>query len=190
MVEECRELLLTVSLQETDTDRWVWLSDQIGGYTVRGVYDMLTSQEQPHIRQNNELIWHKQVPLKVSVLAWRLLRDRLPTKDNLENRGIIPMEARLCVTGCGHVEDVPHMFLSCPFFGSLWPMVWAWLGVEGVDSHATPDHFMQFIQYAGGLKSRRSLFHLIWLQCVWVLWNERNDRLFCGFSVIWLPCGG
>jgi len=37
---------------------------------------------------------------------------------------------------------------------------------------------MQFIQYAGGLKSCRSLFHLIWLQCVWVLWNDRNDRLF------------
>ncbi|PNY16833.1 hypothetical protein L195_g013560 [Trifolium pratense] len=29
------------------------------------------------------LIWHKQVPLKVPVLAWRLLRDRLPTKSNL-----------------------------------------------------------------------------------------------------------
>jgi len=115
----------------------------------------------------------KQVPLKVSVLAWRLLRDRLPTKANLTNRGIIPIEARLCVTGCGHVED-------CPFFGALWPMVRAWLGVEGVDSHAIPDHFMQFIQYASGLKSRRSLFHLIWLQCVWVLWNDRNDRLFRG----------
>jgi len=37
----------------------------------------------------------------------------------------------------------------------------AWLGVEGVDSHVIPDHFMQFIHYAGGLKSRRSLFHLI-----------------------------
>jgi len=45
-------------------------------------------------------------------------------------------------------------------------MVRAWLGVEGVDSHAISDHFLQFIQYVGGLKSRRSLFHLIWLQCV------------------------
>ncbi|RHN50941.1 hypothetical protein MtrunA17_Chr6g0463021 [Medicago truncatula] len=57
-------------------------------------------------------------------------------------------------------------------------MVRAWLGVEGVDSHVISDHFVQFIEYAGGLKSRRSLFHLIWLQCVWVLWNEWNDRLF------------
>jgi len=158
----------------------VWLSDQSGGYIVRGVYDMLTSQDRPHIHQSLELIWHKQVPLKVTVLAWRLLRDRLPTKDNLASRGIIPMEARLCVTGCSFVEDVTHMFLTCPFFGALWSMVRAWLGVDEVDSHAIPDHFMQFIQYAGGLTARRSFFHLIWLQCVWVLWNERNDRLFRG----------
>jgi len=71
------------------------------------------------------------------------------------------MEARLCVTGYGHVEDVSHMFLSCPIFSALWPMVRAWLGVEGVDSHAISDHFMKFIEYAGGLKSRRSLFQLI-----------------------------
>jgi hypothetical protein len=36
-----------------------------------------------------DLIWHRQVPLKVSIFAWRLLRDRLPTKTNLVVRGII-----------------------------------------------------------------------------------------------------
>jgi hypothetical protein len=29
------------------------------------------------------------VPLKVSIFAWRLLQDRLPTKSNMLNRGII-----------------------------------------------------------------------------------------------------
>jgi hypothetical protein len=118
LVEECRALLLTVFLQDSVPDRWVWLPDQRGGYSVRGVYDMLTSQEQPQLHSSMELIWHNQVPLKVSILAWRLLRDRLPTKGNLANRGIIPMEGRFCVSGCGHVEDVNHLFLSCPF--CLW----------------------------------------------------------------------
>jgi hypothetical protein len=132
-------------LQESSVDRWLWLPDQIGGYSVCGVYNMLTSQEQPHLHPNMELIWHKQVPLKVSILAWRLLRDRLPTKANLANFGVIPVEARLCVIGCGHVEDVNHMFLSCPIFGALWPLVRAWLGVEGVDSQTISKHFSLFI---------------------------------------------
>jgi hypothetical protein len=53
-----------------------------------------------------------------------------------------------------------------------------WLGVVGVDPQHMADHLLQFIQYAGSLKSRRSLFQMIWLQCIWVLWNERNDRIF------------
>ncbi|XP_039682874.1 uncharacterized protein [Medicago truncatula] len=163
---------------ESVSDRWLWLPDQGGGYSVRGVYDMLTSQEQPQLHSSMDLIWHKQVPLKVSILAWRLLRNGLPTKGNLANRGIISMERRLCVSGCGHDEDVNHLFLSCPFFGALWSLVREWLGVVGVDSQSMTDHFLQFIQYAGSLKSRRSFFHLIWLQCIWVLWNERNDRVF------------
>jgi hypothetical protein len=178
LVEECRDFFLPVSLQESVTDRWLWLPNQDGGYTVRGVYDTLTSQEQPQLHQNMELIWHKQVPIKVSILAWRLLRDRLPTKHNLANRGILPLEARLCVSGCGNVEDVNHLFLSCPTFSALWPLVRAWLGVVGVDSQSTSDHFLQFINYAGCSRGRRSFFHLIWLLCVSVLWNERNDRIF------------
>jgi hypothetical protein len=106
------------------------------------------------------------------------LKNRLPTKSNLADRGVISVEDRLCVTGCGHVEDANHMFLSCPIFGALWPMVRQWLGVDGVDCHVISDHFVQFIEYAGVLKARRSLFHLIWLQCVWIVWNERNDRCF------------
>ncbi|PNY01082.1 glutamate-gated kainate-type ion channel receptor subunit GluR7 [Trifolium pratense] len=37
--------------------------------------------------------------------AWRLLRDRLPTKVNLVFRGIISLEARSCVAGCGGMKS-------------------------------------------------------------------------------------
>ncbi|AET04046.1 hypothetical protein MTR_8g079590 [Medicago truncatula] len=75
--------------------------------------------------------------------------DRLPTKENLANRGIIPVEGRLCATGCGCVQNVNHLFLSCPNFGALWPLVREWLGVEAVDPQHILDHFLQFIHYAG-----------------------------------------
>ena len=52
----------------------------------------------------SDLVWHNQVPLKVSIFAWRLLHDRLPTKSNLVIRDIISSESRFCVFGCGQVE--------------------------------------------------------------------------------------
>jgi hypothetical protein len=39
-------------------------------------------------------------------------------------------------------------------------------------------HFIQFIYEAGELNVRRSFLQFIWLLCAWVVWNERNHRLF------------
>jgi len=178
LLEECRLLLSDVSLQPFSYDVWQWLLDPSGGYSVRGVYDMLTTQENPQVLQNNDLIWHKHVPLKVSIFAWRLIRDCLPTKTNLALRGVLDTEACQCVLGCGQVEDARHLFLLCPCFGSLWPLVRSWIGFDGVHHDDIAAHFIQFTNYTGGSKSRRSFMQLIWLLTVWLLWNERNARLF------------
>ncbi|MCI03334.1 70 kDa peptidyl-prolyl isomerase, partial [Trifolium medium] len=68
-------------------------------------------------------VFRYMVPLKVSIFAWRLLRDRLPTKANLAARCIITPAAHLCVSGCSGVESAQHLFLSCSTFGSLWSSV-------------------------------------------------------------------
>ena len=178
LLEECRLLLSNVYLQPLSFDVWQWQPDPNEGYSVRGVYAMLTNQKMPHVRQCDELVWHKQVLLKVSIFAWRLLRDRLPTKSNLVNHGILDVEASLCVLGCGCVEDARHLFLECSCFGPLWPLVRSWIGFDGVDHCDITHHCVQFEYYTGGLKSRRSFLQLIWLLTMWVIWNERNNRLF------------
>lgn len=67
-----------------------------------------------------DLIWHKQVPLKASIFAWRLLRDQLPTRLNLRDRGIITNGEAGCLAGCDQLGTSQHLFLSCDFYGSLW----------------------------------------------------------------------
>jgi hypothetical protein len=56
-------------------------------------------------------MWHKQIPSTVSIFAWHLLRDRLPTKENLVACGILSSEAHFCVSGCGSIETAQHLFL-------------------------------------------------------------------------------
>jgi len=113
-----------------------------------------------------ELVWHKQVPLKVTVFAWRLIRDRLPTKANLAMRGVITADEIVCVSGCGHVETTGHLFLSCTVFASLWQQVREWIGFVGVDSNNIFDHLVQFLYMIGGGKAKRSFMQLIWLLCI------------------------
>ncbi|GAU25959.1 hypothetical protein TSUD_373600 [Trifolium subterraneum] len=162
------------------SDRWQWRPDLDRGYTVRGAYQLLTDQDVAPLDVVAGLIWHSQVPLKVSILAWRLLRDRLPTKANLISRGCLSSAVHHCVTGCGEVESAQHLFLSCSTFGSLWSLVSSWIGSSMVTAQILSDHFVQFTGSAGGSRARRSFMQLIWLACVWVIWTERNHILFRG----------
>lgn len=84
----------------------------------------------------------------------------------------------MCVAGCGVEESAAHLFMHCGVFGSLWQQVRAWIGVEGVDPFTINEHFIQFIHYTGFSKARRSFLQLLWLLCVWLIWNERNNRIF------------
>jgi hypothetical protein len=99
--------------------------------------------------------------MKVSILAWRLLHDRLPTKTNLVAGGILLPDLAQCVTGCGYAESAQHLFLSCGTFGSLWPLVQAWIGFSTTDALNISDHFIQFTSSAGGLMPRRSFMQLV-----------------------------
>lgn len=84
---------------------------------------MLTADDSQVVEASSKLIWHRQVPTKVSIMAWRLHRNRLPTKSNLLARNIISLEAQRCVTGCGEVETVQHLLVSCAVFSELWSLV-------------------------------------------------------------------
>jgi hypothetical protein len=101
------------------------MHDPDEGYTVRGAYNLFTLRDAPEAVSTSDLIWHKQVPLKASVLAWRLLRNRLPTRDNLVRHHIIAQNAHFCMTlwGSGNsatlVIHLPNFHSSLGFGSKL-----------------------------------------------------------------------
>lgn len=124
-----------------------------------------------------KLIWHTQVSLKVFILAWRLLQDRLPTKYNFHIRGIITDADISSTAGYGQVETADHMFMHCDTYGSIRQQVQFWLGFSGVDHQSLSAHFLHFTNYLGGTRTRRSFLQLICLLCVWFIWKECNNRI-------------
>jgi len=89
-------------------------------------------------------VWYKDIPLKVFLFAWRLFRERLPTKDNSIRRGVITSDDRLCVGGCDSLETSSHLLLHCRIFGEVWNFIHNWLGVCSVLPNVLADHFIQF----------------------------------------------
>jgi hypothetical protein len=192
MLRECITLLRSVSFQFNVRDSWRWQLEPSTSYTVSSTYQLLTAQDTPHVAHVAALIWHKQVPLKISIFAWRLLQNRLPTRSNLVDRGIITDADVGCLTSCGGMETSQHLFITCDFYNSLWHKVQSWLGVSGPDPLDVSDHFYQFTHSTGGLRARRSFLQLVWLLCAWIIWNDCNHILFnnwllCAW-IIWNDC--
>jgi hypothetical protein len=92
LLMECHTLLLPFTMQVHIPNVWRGQSDPDAGYSVCGAYQLLTSQNSFPLGEVADLVWHRLVPLNVSILVWRLLHDRLPTKTNLVARGIISLE--------------------------------------------------------------------------------------------------
>ncbi|MCI67038.1 heat-shock protein, partial [Trifolium medium] len=69
MLGECQTLLVNLSLQAQSSDRWQWRPDPNTGYAVRGAYQLLTSHVPATTDDAENLIWHSQVPLKISIFA-------------------------------------------------------------------------------------------------------------------------
>jgi len=177
---ECRLLLLSFVSHVNNNDVWSWVPDPIAGYTVKGAYHSLLTELIDTLSAFSAAlpsIWRKDVPLKVSVFALRLFRDRLPTKDNSFRRNIIQADARGCVSGCGLPVTADNLFFHYDVFGQVWYLVRHWLDISSVNPLTISDHYLQFHTSSGSAISRCSFMHLLWFAIIWVIWKEMNARI-------------
>ncbi|MCH94825.1 receptor-like kinase, partial [Trifolium medium] len=91
-------------------------------------------------------VWKTWAPSKVAVFSWQLLQDRLPTRQNLWQRGVIEdASASMCVF-CGlGPESADHLFGSCDHISPIWYSILRWLGVQLVPSRGVLGLFEAFL---------------------------------------------
>jgi len=64
-------LLHTVRLQVDRDDRWRWTLEASNDFTVRSAYNFLSANPPLALFVPVVSLWHKDVPLKVVLFAWR-----------------------------------------------------------------------------------------------------------------------
>ena len=177
-LRECSLLLHNTVLQVNVHDTWRWHLDPVHGYSMRESYRFISNTADKLERTGVEDVRHMLIPSKVSLLVLRLLRNRVPTKDNLVHRGIMPATDMACVAGCDLHETVDHLFLHCTFSSALWYQVWQWFRIFLVHAGELRQHFLQFTKMAGLPRHSHFYFKIIWFVTVWVIWKERNNKVF------------
>jgi len=177
-VRECAVLLNNIVLQDNVHDSWRWLLDLAHRYSVKAAYRYITTTGENTDRSQVADVWVKHIPSKVSIMVWRLLCNRLPTRDNLVHQGILLPTDGMYVAGCDVLESATHLFLHCDISSELWSSVRSWLGIYSVPSGELRHHFTQFTKMAGMPISSYLFLTVIWFATVWVIWKEQNNRVF------------
>ncbi|XP_057785842.1 uncharacterized protein LOC131003338 [Salvia miltiorrhiza] len=165
-----------------DADDWSWTAAKDGFYSTRSAYEVIykTRQERPASEAINDIlskVWKSPVPHKVRVTAWRTLRDRLPTCDNLRRRNILVDEVDLGCACFHNEETINHFLLHCPKTEKVWDDILRWLGMCFVRPPNVVSHFLSFTNLGNRKRSRKFLLAL-WCCVNWVVWRCRNVSRF------------
>ena len=113
---------------------------------------------------------------KAAIFAWRLVKDRLPTKLNLRRRQI-QLSDHLCPFCRNMEEDASHLFFNCPKTQPLWWESLSWINTLGAMPANPRQHF---IQHPNGLhgKKQYSRWKVWWVALNFTIWQHRNRLIF------------
>ncbi|OMO78705.1 reverse transcriptase [Corchorus capsularis] len=143
-------------------------------YKISLIYNQLRHR-QPHVSWHR-LLWFSYNYPRHSLITWMVILDRLPTKDRLRQWNL-QLDSMDCVLCGQHTDCRDHIFFTCDYSKKVWMKVLA-----ACRLHRTVGNWHYEFQWALSKLKGKSLLSLIlklaWNAFCYVIWRERNRRLF------------
>ncbi|XP_024172036.1 uncharacterized protein LOC112178052 [Rosa chinensis] len=165
-------------------DTLQWHFDRRGNYGVRSGYHVAQIEEGRADRASTSLgtcginpsywkaIWGANIPPKVRVFVWRLLKGILPTRAGLSHKVSLPDDH--CVFCNQSIDDGLHVFRDCDVTSYFWLLTTLGLKVNKVACANVIDWALNVIDILNW--DQRCLFFMAF----WVIWSKRNNVLWKG----------
>lgn len=155
-------------------DYWEWGPDGTKDFSVSLVRKLL----RPSDNNANSVIfpWNKVLPAKINIFGWRMLLNRLPTKDALIRRGI-NVDNPGCIFCGSSGESMDHILTGCGFTNELWNAIEIWCRLPPMVVFSSKD--LVFLHtHVKGSSVRKVLIQSVILVACWVIWKSRNNMIF------------
>jgi hypothetical protein len=167
-------------------DRHRWIPSSNGVFSVKCAYlDLINRSAMVNLDdsvvRSLELMWKNNVPSKISIFGWRLLLEKLPTREALFDKGIIINNNEKCCVFCSNNdESIFHVFIQCNFTTTVWHKILNWMGLNFFNSISVQQHFISFEELikSKANKVTKRYRHIIWLATTWCIWRWRNNIIF------------
>jgi len=169
-------------------DKLRWDHKHKGTFTTKEAHQLRYSDTQGDQDQLWARVWLPGLWPKISTFLWLLSKRRILTWDNLIKRGFIgPSRCPNCNL---HTETISHLMETCPLAKELWEKV------EKCNKRTAPrgedvtDNIRSWDKNPFKSQLLNTLWGLIPGFLYWLLWKERNSRIFNNTSrttdALWL----
>ncbi|GJS42587.1 RNA-directed DNA polymerase, eukaryota [Tanacetum coccineum] len=166
-------ILDTISLSSAN-DRWSCDVNGDGMFRVKDIRSSLDDIFLPSSALATR--WVKYIPIKINIFIWRARLDRLPTRSNLANRGVV-LDSLLCPI-CGSVpEDASHFLFQCGLSKLVFRKICRWWDLVPNDMSSFSDWDVWFSGIRLPCKLKlilEGVFYVAW----WHIWRFRNQSIF------------
>jgi hypothetical protein len=114
-------------------------------------------------------VWENLAPMKVKIFSWQVLLQRLQTRANLFQRGVIRNGPQSqCVWCHSELKSEVHLFTKCEVAVEVWSAIHSWLGLIT----AVPGNLALSFESFGfpfKCKKRKKGLNLTWQTVTWSL---------------------
>src|SRR4051794_9667161 len=104
-------------------------------FTVKSCYELISAEVNVGVVVDEAILKALNIVLKIEAPAkllcfgWRVILNRITTKDKLIKHSIVlDPNDNLCVFCQLHNETISHLFGSCTFMENIWNLVIKWIG--------------------------------------------------------------
>nr|GEV32532.1 RNA-directed DNA polymerase, eukaryota, reverse transcriptase zinc-binding domain protein [Tanacetum cinerariifolium] len=154
-------------------DYWSWTLDP-SGFSVSSVwllFESKTLDTSPNVTR-----WIIRIPIKVYIFFWRLMLNKLPSRVNLDRRGI-DVDSILCPTCQEDVETINHIFFSCYMALELWAKLARWWDLD-IPICANYFEWIEWLDSLQLLNKVKAVLEGVVGTLMWSIWSFRNCLLF------------
>ncbi|KAM0044066.1 putative RNA-directed DNA polymerase [Helianthus debilis subsp. tardiflorus] len=177
-LQQLCSLLADVSLVDSN-DKWSWLADPKGVFSVKSAKRLMFSVYDPV--SWFVLEWCRWVPSKCNIHVWRMEMDRIPTCEALRKRNIA-IEDSSCPLCNSAEETVEHVFIACRVAAILWNGVSSWCKIAQVFAFSIKDLLTFHDNLRVSERKKAAVQGIIFITC-WCLWRARNNFKFSNSPV-------
>ncbi|KAJ0587191.1 putative reverse transcriptase zinc-binding domain-containing protein [Helianthus annuus] len=155
-------------------DNWKWKDTKDGLFKVSLAKRLMSNDTSGTCR--SMVKWKGWTPLKCKILVWRALLNQIPTIVELIKRGVNILDTA-CSLCHSDLETALHLFTGRIFSHEVWFRIEQWCRLNHTFIFDVTD-LIRLPESTSMSKDNKHILRGIVYTFMWVLWIERNDRIF------------